>query len=175
MHRLVIHKLGPIKDCSLNSAQFMAFTGYQASGKSTIAKAIFYFRTVKDDIYSLAQEKALSRLTYEPNKSNTSLKKLLTDYLREKFLRVFGSSWGMDNDMYMEYHYTEECYIKISLKENKLFSTPNYIWIDLSEDLCTFINTHDGILDANPLGVPEVQKQKYQAMQTLQKGCPRKT
>lgn len=162
MHRLVIHKLGPIKDCTLNCAQFMAFTGYQASGKSTIAKAIFYFRTIKDDIYTLAQEKALSIPDFNPDKRNASLKKLLTDHLREKFLRVFGSSWGMDNDMYMEYHYTDVCRIKIRLRENKLYSTPNYIWIDLSDDLSAFIQMHDGILDVSALGVPELQKQKFQ-------------
>jgi energy-coupling factor transporter ATP-binding protein EcfA2 len=162
MHRLVIHKLGPIKDCSLDCAQFMAFTGYQASGKSTIAKAIFYFRTIKDDIYTLAQEKALTIQVFEPGKSQATLKKLLIDHLREKFLRVFGSSWGMDNEMYMEYHYTDECSIRISLRESTMYSTPNYIWIDLSADLSAFIDKHDGVLGVSALGVPEIQRQKFQ-------------
>jgi hypothetical protein len=139
----------------------MAFTGYQASGKSTIAKAIFFFRTIKDDIYYLAQEKALSIPSVEQDKNNASLNKLLTDHLREKFLRVFGSSWGMDNDMYIKYYFSDNCYVKISLKENKSYPTPNYIWIELSKDLRTFINAHDGVLDANTLGVPETQKQQF--------------
>jgi len=70
----------------------MTFTGFQASGKSTIAKAIFYFRTIKDDIYSIAEEKALNVYSLENSYANTKLKKLLIDKLREKFLRVFGSS-----------------------------------------------------------------------------------
>lgn len=162
MHRLVIHKLGPIKYCELDCRQFMTFTGYQASGKSTIAKAIFYFRTIKDDIYTLAQEKALSTLSFESTENIKSLKKMLIDHLREKFLRVFGSSWGMDNDMYLEYHYTDRCRIKIFLKESAQYPTPNYIWIELSGNLASFLNSHDGVLEANALGVPEVQKQKFQ-------------
>ena len=34
------------------------FTGFQASGKSTIAKVIYYFRTIKEDILELAKDQA---------------------------------------------------------------------------------------------------------------------
>lgn len=162
MHQLKVHKLGPIDHCELTCSQFMTFTGFQASGKSTIAKAIFYFRTIKDDIYSIAEEKALNVYSLENSYANTKLKKLLIDKLREKFLRVFGSSWGMDNEMYLEYHYTKQCSIKITLKEETLYPTPNYIWIDLSPQLSTFLETNNNALTANALGVPEQQKQKFQ-------------
>ena len=59
MHKLIINKLGPVEKCELDCTQFMTFTGFQASGKSTIAKAIYYFRTIKDDILELAKAKAL--------------------------------------------------------------------------------------------------------------------
>lgn len=70
MHRLKVHKLGPIDHCELTCSQFMTFTGFQASGKSTIAKAIFYFRTIKDDIYSIAEEKALNVYSLENSYAN---------------------------------------------------------------------------------------------------------
>ena len=60
MHKLIIHKLGPIRHCELTCSQFMTFTGFQASGKSTIAKAVYYFRTIKNDIYSTLEDIALS-------------------------------------------------------------------------------------------------------------------
>ena len=50
MHHIMIKNLGPINECSIDIDQFTVFTGAQASGKSTIAKSIFFFRTVKDDI-----------------------------------------------------------------------------------------------------------------------------
>ena len=39
-----INNLGPVKNCKMNLEQFCVLTGPQASGKSIIAKALFYFR-----------------------------------------------------------------------------------------------------------------------------------
>ena len=106
----------------------MNFTGFQASGKSTIAKAIYYFRTIKDDIIELAKSQALDATPVYGAKSTLSiehgitLRKALENYLREKFLRTFGSSWGMPNDMYMEYHFTKTCHVKISLENDSRYS-----------------------------------------------------
>ena len=140
MPKLIINKLGPVETCELECSQFMNFTGFQASGKSTIAKAIYYFRTIKDDIIELAKSQALDATPVYGAKSTLSiehgitLRKALENYLREKFLRTFGSSWGMPNDMYMEYHFTKTCYVKISLENDGRYSTPNYIWITMSTD-----------------------------------------
>ena len=60
MSQLIINSLGPIETCELESSQFMTLTGFQASGKSTIAKAIYFFRTIKDDILNLARAQALN-------------------------------------------------------------------------------------------------------------------
>ena len=48
-----INNLGPIKHCRMDLEKFCVLTGPQASGKSTIAKAIFFFRTIKDECLSL--------------------------------------------------------------------------------------------------------------------------
>lgn len=162
MHKLVIHKLGPIDHCSLVCSEFMTFTGFQASGKSTIAKAVFFFRTIKDDIYRIAEDKALgSNGSLDDTSLRYSLKKLLIDHLREKFLRIFGSSWGMDNDMYLEFFYSEDCFIRVSLKEETTYSTPNYIWIELSSHLTKFLNENQNAMSANALGIAEAQKQAF--------------
>ena len=50
MHQLVLKNVGPIQDCQIDIKQFNVFTGAQASGKSTVAKSVFFFRTVKEDI-----------------------------------------------------------------------------------------------------------------------------
>lgn len=164
MHKLVIHKLGPIQDCELSCSQFMTLTGFQASGKSTIAKAIFFFRTIKDDVYKIAENKALGlNGSLDDASLHYSLKKLLTDHLREKFLRIFGSSWGMDNDMSLEYYYSSDCYVKINLKEEKNYPTPNYIWIELSDYLSEYLKNSTNELSADALGIPESQKQVFRA------------
>lgn len=145
LQKLIINKLGPVEACELECSQFMIFTGFQASGKSTIAKAIYYFRTIKEDILELAKTKALDAIagnklddTFHISRGN-SLSKALENYLREKFLRTFGSSWSMSKEMYMEYHFTETCFIKISLKDEVKYSAPNYIWITLSPALRDFL------------------------------------
>ena len=46
MPKLIINKLGPVETCELECSKFMNFTGFQASGKSTIAKAIYYLNKI---------------------------------------------------------------------------------------------------------------------------------
>lgn len=106
VHKLIINKLGPVERCELECSHFMTLTGFQASGKSTIAKAIYYFRTIKEDIVELVKAQALkvsspvSGLEDEFDVGyGVELKKGLENYLREKFLRTFGSSWGMSNEI----------------------------------------------------------------------------
>ena len=53
--RITIHNLGPINDCTMDLEHFTVLTGKQASGKSTVAKAIYFFRTIKDDISSIGR------------------------------------------------------------------------------------------------------------------------
>ena len=43
MQRLEITNFGPIDSCKIDIRDFMVFTGEQASGKSTIAKSVFFF------------------------------------------------------------------------------------------------------------------------------------
>lgn len=46
--RIIIKNFGPIKDVDLEIDDFMVFIGPQASGKSTIAKLIYFFKSVRD-------------------------------------------------------------------------------------------------------------------------------
>lgn len=169
MQNLVINKLGPIEWCDMECSQFMTFTGFQASGKSTIAKAIYYFRTIKEDIVELAKAQALESVPVSGLENEfqidygVSLKKALENYLREKFLRTFGSSWAMSNEMYMEYHFTETCFIKVSLKNDMKYTSPNYIWITFSADLKKFLQKNNSGLSVTPLGINEEELRKFKS------------
>ncbi|MCM1220212.1 MAG: ATP-binding protein [Lachnoclostridium sp.] len=179
MHRLIIKKLGPIEECEVECSQFMTLTGFQASGKSTIAKAIYYFRTIKDDIINLAKRQAFKAIPvsgleteFDVAYGNT-LMKGLENYLREKFLRTFGSSWGMSNEMYIEYHFTDTCFVKVSLKEDTKFSAPNYIWITFSKDLLKILREKDNCFTVTSLGVPEedIKKLKTELCEIFDDSC----
>lgn len=179
MSRLVIKNLGPIEECDLECSHFMTLTGFQASGKSTIAKAIYYFRTIKDDILNLAKNQAWDTIPIDGlgdefgTIHGTTLRKGLENYLREKFLRTFGSSWGMSNEMYMEYYYTDTCFVKVSLKEDTKFNTPNYIWITFSDELKNFLREKNNFFMATPLGVADddVRKLKTELYNIFHDGC----
>ncbi len=139
MERIIINKLGPIKNCDLQLKDFMVFTGPQASGKSTIAKSIFFFKNIKNLVIMQINKRFFER----NDVLELSTKNRLLKEIRSNFLQTFGTTWCMDNDMSIEYYYTESVFIKIRLKDDPI--TPNYIWIDLSEKLIEFLNSYDNL------------------------------
>ncbi len=161
MHKLIIHKLGPIRHCELQCTQFMTLTGFQASGKSTIAKAVYYFRTIKDDIIELAREQALNSKDTDSFENELGLDRRLENHLREKFLRTFGSSWGMEKEMFLEYCFTDELSVKISLVEDERYGTPNYIWVTICDELRQFLRKKNHYLSVTTLGIPEEELKKF--------------
>ena len=169
MHKLIINKLGPIGHCELECSRFMTLTGFQASGKSTIAKVIYYFRTIKEDIAELAKTQALKNVPVNglknefQQKYGNELKKDLENYLREKFMRTFGSSWGMAGEMYIEYHFTQTCIIRVSLKNDEKYGAPNYIWITFSKELINFLEEKNHCLSTTLLGIPDEELKQFRA------------
>lgn len=135
MPRLTVHNLGPIRDCEIELKDFCVLTGPQASGKSTVAKAIFFFRTIKDDCISMYLKN--QALGSDGSSILTALKK----QLRSKFMQMFGSSWGMSMDMKLRYEYGPKTFAEVSLRENKTGRAPNYIVFLFSKNILDFIKT----------------------------------
>lgn len=133
MARIIINQLGPIKHCELEIEDFMMFTGPQSSGKSTIAKSIFYFKSVRHALLQLLRKQHM--LT--ANRMELSIKNRLIRELRSVFLQTFGSTWCMERDMFIRYEYTDGVFIEVSLKDDPV--SPNYIWVELSDDLDAFL------------------------------------
>lgn len=138
MQRLIVNQLGPIKYCELDVNSFMVFTGAQASGKSTIAKSIFFFNNIRNLLIQLLRRHYLLNESSIDNFVKMTLKKRMIREIRSNFLQIFGSTWCMDNSMCLEYYYKKNTYIKLSLKPD--ITSPNYIWIDFSPDLSVFLN-----------------------------------
>lgn len=138
MHHLIMRNIGPISKCDIDIDNFTVFTGTQASGKSTIAKSIFFFRTVKDDVL----ETLLRRGSLYTSKQ--SLYKAIHTTLRYKFLQIFGSSRAMSSDLYLKYQYNNDTYIKITLRLNtgEDYISPNYVYIDYSQSIRKFIDKY---------------------------------
>ncbi len=140
MHHLILKNVGPIQDCQIDITQFNVFTGAQASGKSTIAKSVFFFKTIKDDICDCI----IKRTTLS---SASTLHKTVLKQLRNKFLQLFGTSRAMSNDLLMLYRYDEDTYIKITLtlNEGADYISPNYVYFDFSQNIRVFLSQYNNI------------------------------
>ena len=147
MPKVIIHNLGPIRDCSMEIEHFTILTGAQASGKSTVAKCVYFCRTIKDDIYDLILKRELLG-------NNNTLFNDVLKVLRNKFLQIFGTSLAMDKHMALTYYYSEETYVKVSLRlqEGNHYISPNYVWIDFSNDISEFLRS--------PIKVQDIQKEE---------------
>ncbi|MCD8077520.1 MAG: ATP-binding protein [Lachnospiraceae bacterium] len=148
MHWLTIDKLGPVQHCELPIRQYTVLTGFQAAGKSTVAKAIYFFRTLKNDIYQLIQQQeyleSIYGLKYASRQEDVKQHTLYGDFesfVRNKFLSTFGSSYSMDKTMRLCYQYNKDVEITISLTESHHSLTPNFVWVDYSPCIRKFLNS----------------------------------
>ena len=102
--RLCIRSLGPIRSCDIPMNRMMVLNGPQAAGKSTIAKAIFFFRTVKDEIYKASISANIAHDDFEEN---------IKAYLLRKLKQIFGESLFQHRDIFMSYNYASDIKIEI--------------------------------------------------------------
>lgn len=138
-HRLEIEHLGPIETCSMEINEFTVLTGPQASGKSTIAKAVYFFKTVKQDILNFMSQGGPQVIMGKPK---ATWRGLLVPHLKEKFLQLFGTSWVMPNNMKMDFYYTNNTWIKVSVSPRDDLSK-NYIQIDFSNSIKEYLTDLD--------------------------------
>ena len=108
MQRIVINQLGPLTHCELSVNDFIICTGPQASGKSTLAKSIFFFKNLRN----ILQKQFRKRIILAGNvESKTGMGSFQNEFFKEirlNFLQIFGSSWCMNPEMYLKYYYDEE-------------------------------------------------------------------
>ena len=101
--KITIHNLGPVTDIVVKPSAFTVLMGEQASGKSTVAKCVFFFCTVKDDI----REYILRKHRMEPIE--------LIEFLQKKLSGLFGKMLRMKSDMELTCQYAKGVEIKVSL------------------------------------------------------------
>lgn len=164
MHRIIIHNLGPVVSCELECSQFMTLTGFQASGKSTIAKTIYYFRTIKEDIVQLVQRQAfdsVQAVVFEEEEGDygigyrMDLVTGLERFLCQKFRMVFGTMGGMSKEMRVEYYFTSECYLSVFLAKNAKRHLSDRICVRFSDTLATFLRNKNRSFPVAPTGISE--------------------
>lgn len=136
-HKLELRHLGPIDDCSLIMDRFTVFTGPQSNGKSTVAKAVYFFRTVKQDILSIMMQGGPAAIA---GSKSAKWEYTLKQRMRLKFLELFGTSWIMPDDMCMRYTYKRDIWIRTYLK-NSYEGETNFVEFEFAPRLHDYLNS----------------------------------
>ena len=131
-HKLEMFHIGPIEQCSFCIDNFTVLTGPQANGKSTIAKAVYFFKTIKQDILNIMLQGGPASVS---GNTNATWEHTLKQRMKDKFMQLFGSSWAMQHDMHMTYTYAPGVDIHIYLDINTDTPSRNYISIDFSNKI----------------------------------------
>jgi predicted ATP-dependent endonuclease of OLD family len=116
VHQLQIKNFGPIKDCIIDIDNFTVLTGPQASGKSTVARLVYFFRTVKDELINAAKQ---GNQLFGKRRDKTWMEDFTTDVLKPKFINIFGSTYSMSHYMTLVYNYSEALSLEIILASGK--------------------------------------------------------
>lgn len=115
MQKIIIKNFAGIEYAEIEIKKVLVLIGEQASGKSTIAKLIYFFKSLRDNIFSQI---------YGDDKNNCF--DFNHDFLlptRETFYEFFGSSF-QSFDFAIRFYYSVEDnkYLQLTLDKNKILS-----------------------------------------------------
>ncbi|MGK7897288.1 MAG: AAA family ATPase [Xenococcus sp. (in: cyanobacteria)] len=112
--RLSISNFGPIKEVTLDVNDVLVFIGSQASGKSTISKAIFFFKSLRDDLTSYLYQ-AYERKHFENSISDFAKR------AKQKFLKIYGPVLQFTK-MRLMYQYGNKMEVIVKPSEDNRFT-----------------------------------------------------
>lgn len=128
MQKIVINDLGPINHLEMDIKQFNLLIGEQATGKSTISKAIYYFRMVKSELIDYLYDVAINGY------GEHVFPKILNNRLKDIFVKLFGFSWNLSENLNLEYEFTDEISIGIKLKKSQKRKFINVVYSKKLQD-----------------------------------------
>lgn len=108
--KIIIKNFGPIKDVEMEIDDFTIFIGPQTSGKSTIAKSVFFFLSLRDDMQIYLQ-KAFDNNKIEEEANG--FKKVVI----QKLYEYWGSSSTNNQEFQLKYWYSDDIWIEIRHQE----------------------------------------------------------
>ncbi|AFZ56480.1 AAA family ATPase [Anabaena cylindrica FACHB-243] len=107
MQRISIENFGPVKKFEADVTDVMLLIGPQASGKSTISKIIFIFKSLKEQILKYIDDNSIKNssllinnissiilLTYFDIKADSEVSSVKYQYSNEKYIKISGSIYN---------------------------------------------------------------------------------
>ena len=89
MQKIIIKNFGAIAYAEIEIKKVLVLIGEQASGKSTIAKLIYFFKTLRDDVFN--------QIYRDKQKDYFDVDFDVFGVLNEKFYNWFGSPERLSN------------------------------------------------------------------------------
>lgn len=129
MQKIDIRNNGPVKKFEMEVEKFNLLIGEQATGKSTIAKSVYYFKTVKTKIIDYLTQVYDSNSYNHVSQENVWFDRAIKSELKYIFIKLFGYSWDLNPAFYMRYDYAEDVWIQVKLKKgdkNKQYISVTY-------------------------------------------------
>ena len=128
MSRLIVENLSPLHNVEFETKQFNILIGQQGVGKSTICKAIYFFRLLKSNIVEYLYDISING----EREKNSHFPQALNSKNKELFVLLFGYTWDMPENLKFSYEYTDKIIIDVLLnkKNNK-----NYLEIKFNSQL----------------------------------------
>ncbi len=112
MQKIIINNFGAVKNAEIDIKKVLILIGEQASGKSTIAKLIYFFRSLKNDL--------IVQIGTNHSKENFDEQLDFIEPLSNKFYNLFGSTYHLPNfEITFYYSIEEDRYLRLTLNKNK--------------------------------------------------------
>jgi predicted ATP-dependent endonuclease of OLD family len=97
MQKIIVKNFRQISSAEVEIKNILFLIGEQASGKSTLAKLIYFFKSLKEDYFNLIYENA--------NKTDNNLQTLFIHQIQDKFKVYFGYTTELDDDFEITFYY----------------------------------------------------------------------
>ncbi|MGB1205272.1 MAG: AAA family ATPase [Chitinophagales bacterium] len=116
MQKIIIKNFGAVKNAEIEIKPILVLIGEQASGKSTIAKLIYFFKSLRDDFFNRIYQDS-------SEKNNIDIKNSLILLVTVKFYDFFGHSPNFSRfEIVYYYNLKEDSYIKLKFNKNHKLS-----------------------------------------------------
>jgi predicted ATP-dependent endonuclease of OLD family len=109
MQKILIKEFQAIAEMEIELSNMLILIGEQASGKSTISKLIYFFKSLPQDLIDLI---------YDNLETEADLKPLFWNKVWQKFYNYFGSTRHLP-DFEIKYYYDQDKFISLSLYPDK--------------------------------------------------------
>ena len=171
MQKIYIKNNGPVKFFKMEIEKFNLLIGEQATGKSTIAKSVYYFKAIKTKIIDYLTQVYDSNSYNNESQEDIGFDRAIRSELKNLFIRLFGYSWDLHSEFYMKYDYSEELWIEVKLKKgdkNKqyisVFYSPKLFNMirALQKEVQEIYHNNEGIIKASLILTNEERKRNQE-------------